>query len=101
MLNKKYQVLLSSWMEDYIKFIAERYDLNFSSAIRVHMCLGFLYAISSIEPDYKINLPMNEFTELSKKAHNNKLQEEEIHQFLSKVVFEARKAVEYRLSKVK
>ena len=101
MLNKKYQVLLSKWMEDYIKFIAERYDLNFSSAIRVHMCLWFLYTISSIEPDYKMDLPAKEFAELSKKASKNELREEEIHQFLSKIVFETRKAVEYRLSKVK
>jgi len=101
MLNKKYQVLLSNWMEDYLKFISERYDLNFSSAIRVQMCLGFLYTISNIEPDYKIDLPNEELLKFSKKASKKELQEEEIHQFLSKIVFEARKAVEYRLSKEK
>ena len=28
MLNKRYQVLLSEWMEDYINLVAEKYDLN-------------------------------------------------------------------------
>ena len=101
MLNKKYQVLLSKWMEDYIKFVADKYDLNFSSAIRVHMCLGILYVISILEPEYKTDLQSKEFIELSKKASKNELQEEEVHQLLSKAVFETRKAVEYRLSKKK
>ena len=101
MFNKKYQVLLSKWMEDYLKFIAERYDLNFSSAIRVYMCLGFLYALSYTQPDYKINLPLDELFRLSKKANKDELQEEEVHQLLSKIIFEARKAVEYRLIKEK
>jgi uncharacterized protein (DUF2384 family) len=99
MLNRKYQVLLSKWMEDYLKFICEKYDLNFSSAIRVHMCLGFIYSLSHILSDYKIDLPVDELVRLSKLASKKELQEEEIHQFLSKIVFEARKAVEYRLSK--
>ncbi len=101
MLNKRYQVLLSKCMEDYLKFICERYDLNFSSAIRVHMCLGFLYTLSNIQPNYKMNLPKDELLKLSKKAGNKELKEEEIHQFLSKIIFETRKAVEYRLSKEK
>jgi len=101
MFNKKYQVLLSKWMEDYLKFICEQYDLNFSSAIRVYMCLGFLNALSYIQPDYKIDLPKDELLKLSKKASKNELQEEKIHQFLSKIIFEARKAAEYRLFKEK
>jgi exoribonuclease II len=101
MLNKKYQVLLSKWMDDYLKFICERYDLNFSSAIRVHMCLGFLYSLSMIQPNHKVDLQKDVLTKLSKKACKNELAEEEIHQFLSKIIFEARKAVEFRLSKEK
>ena len=101
MLNKRYQVLLSDWMEEYIKFITERYDLNSSSTIRVYMCLGFLFALSHTQPDYKIDLPKDELLKLSKKASKDELQEEEIHQLLSKIIFETRKAVEYRLSKEK
>ena len=101
MLNKKYQVLLSKWMEDYLIFITEKYDLNFSSAIRVHMCLGILYVISVLNPEYKTDLSNKELAEYSKKAGKNELEEEEAHIMMSKVLFETRKAVEYRLSKVK
>ncbi len=66
MLNRKYRVPLCGWMEDYLKFITERYDLNFSSAIRVHMCLGFLYTLSTIQPDYKMDLPKDKLLKLSK-----------------------------------
>ena len=101
MLNKRYQVLLSDWMEDYLKFIAERFDMNFSSTIRVYMCLGFLFSLSHTQPEHKIDLPKDELMKLSNKATKRGLREEEIHQFLSKIIFEARKAVEYRLSKEK
>lgn len=101
MLNKRYQVLLSSWMEDYLKFITDRYDLNFSSAIRIHMCLGILYIISNLEPDYKIDLLKKDLIEFSKKAIANEADEETGHQLFSKIIFETRKAVEYRLAKEK
>ena len=101
MLTKKYQVLLSNWMEDYIKFVAEKYDINFSAAIRVHMCLGILHVLSILDPENKIDIQSNELLELSKKASKNKLQEEDVHLVLSKVIFETRKAVEYRFSKEK
>jgi hypothetical protein len=88
-------------MEDYLKLVAERYDLNFSAEIRIHMCLGILYVTSILYPEYKINLVDKEFLELSKKAGKKELREEEVHQMVSKVLFETRKAVEYRLSKEK
>jgi hypothetical protein len=88
-------------MEDYLKLVAERYDLNFSAEIRIHMCLGILYVTSILYPEHKINLIDKEFLELSKKAGKKELREEEVHQMVSKVLFETRKAVEYRLSKEK
>ncbi len=101
MFNKRYQVLLSDWMEDYIKFVAERYDLNASSVIRMHICSGFLRNISILCPEYKMDLNDKEFAELLNKASKNELVEEESHRMISKLLFEARKAVEYRLSKEK
>ena len=98
MFNKRYQVLLSDWMEDYIKFVAEKYDLNFSSEIRIHMCLGIIYVTSILYPELKLDLVDKEFLELSKKVGKKELREEEVHKMMSKVLFEARKAVEYILS---
>jgi len=88
-------------MEDYIKFIAERYDLNTSSVIRLHICSGILRNISILYPEYKMDLDNKEFVELIKKASKNDLVEEEGHRMISKILFETRKAVEYRLSKEK
>ena len=98
---KRYQVLLPDWMEEYIKLVAGKYDLNTSSAIRVHLCLAIIFVIRSLHPGYKPNLSSKELRELSKKASNNNLDEEEVHRVLSRVLFEARKAVEYRLAKNK
>ncbi len=101
MFNKRYQVLLSDWMEDYIKFVTERYDLNASSVIRMNFCSGILRNISILCPEYKMDLDNKEFVELIKKASKNELVEEEGYRMMSKILFEARKAVEYRLSKEK
>ena len=101
MLNKRYQVLLSEWMEDYLKFIIDRYDLNFSSAIRVHMCVGILYIISHLEPEYQIDLSSEDLIAFSKKARKGEMTEEKGHQLFSKIIFETRKAVEHRLKKEK
>ena len=34
---KRYQVLMSDWMEEYIKLVADKYGLSSSSVIRVHL----------------------------------------------------------------
>jgi hypothetical protein len=97
---KRYQVMLSDWMGDYVKFVAERYDLTTSDVIRGHMCFGFLYAISMMYPEFKSDLESKKFAELPKKVDNANLDIEELHKLTSKIIFEARKAVEYRFSKI-
>ena len=96
---KRYQVLLSDWIEDYIKLVAERYDISTSAVIRVHMALAIIFIITTLHPEYKPNLADKEFQELSKKASKGKLDEAEAHQVMSRILFEARKAVEFRLAK--
>ena len=98
---KRYQVLLSDWIEEYVKIVAEKYDLSFSAAIRINICLGILFTISIINPEYEQTLDKKELLEYSKKAAKGELEEEEIHRMMSQVLFEARKAVEYRSSQQK
>ncbi len=98
---KRYQVLLSDWLEDYVKLVAEKYDISVSAAIRVHLGIAILYVITALYPDYKPNLKNKELQELSKNAAIGDFKEVEFHQAMSKILFEARKAVEYRLSKGK
>jgi len=96
---KRYQVLLSDWIEDYIKLVAERYDISTSAVIRVHMALAIIFVITTLHPEYKPNLADKEFQELSKKATKGILEEAEAHQVMSRILFEARKAAEFRLAK--
>lgn len=98
---KRYQVLLDEWMEDYLKFMAEKYTLSSSGAIRVHLGLGILYVIHVLHPEYKPALSDKELQELSNMASKNKLNKSEANKMSSKIIFESAKAVEYILSKQK
>jgi hypothetical protein len=95
---KRYQVLLSDWIEDYIKFVAERYDISSSAAIRIHIALGIIFIRTTVSPDYRVQFGDKEFKESSKKAFKGELDEAEAHQLMSRILFEARKAVESRLA---
>ncbi len=90
------QVLFEDWQVEYIKDIAERYDLSFSEITRLLSSLGMIISISTFNPEIKIKIPKEPFIKFSKEDSSA----EERHQILSRLYFEARKAVEYRLSKV-
>jgi hypothetical protein len=98
---KRYQVLLSDWIEDYIKVVAEKYDLSSSAVIRVHIALGILFIRTTLHPEYKLNFGDKELQKLSKKAGKEGLDEAETHQWMSRILFEARKVVESRLARDK
>ncbi|NIO49584.1 MAG: hypothetical protein GTN73_09160 [Candidatus Aminicenantes bacterium] len=95
---KRYQVLLSDWIEDYIKVVAEKYDISTSAVIRIHMGLAIIFVMTTLYPEYKQNFTDKEFQELAKKAAKGKLDEVEAHNAMSRILFEARKAVEFRLA---
>ena len=98
---KRYQVLISNWMEDYIKLVAEKYDISASAVIRVHLSIAILYVIPALHPGYKPNLANKELRELAKEAAKGEMKEAEANKMMSKILFEARKAVELRFSKAK
>ena len=93
---KRYQVLLPDWLENYIIQIAELFDLSFSEIIRLELCFSILSSTKSFYPKYKMGITPKEILE---SAHGQKeaKEEEEKHRFMSKIYFETRKAVEYRL----
>ncbi len=98
---KRYQVLIDGWIEDYIKFVAEKYDLSSSAVIRIHMALGVIFVRTVTHPEYKLNIGNKEFQEFSKKAAKGEFPEAEVHQLMSKILFETRKLVELRLAEDK
>ena len=98
---KRYQVLLPDWMEDYIKFLVERYDLSFSEIIRGEICFSFLNTIITLCPEYKPGVTTKSIIEAARLDIRNELTREDLHKLLSKLYFETRKAVEYRMDKEK
>ena len=99
MFNKRYQVLLSDWMDEYFQTIAKRYDLNMSSALRGYLCLGMIYVVSTLDPNFKTDLNSKDQIEAMKKISKGPLSGEEMYQSMSKILFEARKAAEHRFTK--
>lgn len=97
---KRCQVLLMDWQEEYLKNVAERTDVSFSETVRVFLSAGFLWLIPIIHQEYKYHPNGKELKKLVNKATNPKIQRDEQYKILAKLYFEARKAVEYRLSKV-
>ena len=96
---KRYQVLLPDWLEDYIKQIAELYDLSFSEILRAEICFSILSSAKLLYPKYKMEITPTEILELS--LGQKEVEEEEKHRLLSRIYFETRKAVEYMLPKLK
>ncbi len=95
---KKYQVLIPEWLEEYIIFLAEKYDLSFSEIIRSEVCFSILCTVTHFFPDFKSSLKPQELLEMMKEKFADDVEREEIYRFLSRMYFEARKAVEHRLS---
>ena len=98
---KRHQVLIDDWIEDYIKFIAEKYDLSSSAVIRIHMALGIIFVRTVTHPEYKLNIGNKEFQEFTKKAAKGEFPEAAGHKLMSKILFETRKLVELRLDEDK
>lgn len=98
---KRYQVLLPDWLEDYIKHLVEKYDMSFSEVIRAEICYSILSGVASVYPDYKLGITIQEITKLSKNYNQDKMERDEMHRILSKIYFETRKAVEFRLAEDK
>jgi len=96
---KRFQVLLPDWLEDYIKYLTENYDLSFSEVIRAEVCCSIISSVSSLFPDYKPGLRLDDIFQKIKKDKLYRSTREDVHRVLSAVYFEARKAAEYRMEK--
>ena len=97
---KRHQVLLTDWLAEYIWYIAEKYDMSFSEVIRSMLSIQFLRMISSFSSNYKPNLTEKEIVKILKQLSTRKTAEENMHRLLSKLYFETRKAIEFRLEKL-
>jgi hypothetical protein len=95
------QVLLEDWLVEYLKLIAEKYDLSFSEVIRIALCAQFSEMINLLYPDIKSEINKKWFLGLLQKAQGSKESREELHKLISKIYFETRKSIEMRMAREK
>lgn len=98
---RRYQVLLPDWLGDYVKYLVEKYDLSFSEIIRTQICLAILSSSAQLFPEYEAGLSIQEITKLMKEDAQKNMERNEVHSMLSKIYFETRKIIEYRLAREK
>lgn len=98
---KRYQVLLPDWLEDYHKFLVNKYDLSFSEVLRIALCIEVITMVPLLHSGCKPEIDAEKISKLIKEKLDKKMDPDELHRYMSKIYFEARKTVEYRLNKEK
>jgi len=100
-MPKKYQVILPDWMADYLEQIAETYELTISEILRLEICFGILSATQQFFPEYEQKSSLTEIFKQHQDTKPKDIDRELFHKNISKIFFETRKAVEFRMEKCK
>ena len=100
-MQKRYQVLIPDWLEEYILWGVKKYRLSFSELIRLEICQAVISYISERYPEYKLGYTMKDFLRDISGFEKGKMNQENLDRITSTIHFEARKAIEYRFSKEK
>jgi len=98
-VQRRIQAVLPDWLEEYINFIADKYDISVSEAIRAQICLASIGLVNEIYPDYDSEFTAKDIYESVAQFDREKIDREKFLKLLSKTYFEARKAIEFRLKK--
>ncbi len=97
-MNKRIQVVVPHWIDDYINFLIEKYDFNISELIRIYLCVGIITVTESLYPEYKSDVDFSEFRSKFQSRPMEDVDRERLFKMMSKIYFEARKAVEFRFA---
>jgi hypothetical protein len=100
-MQKRYQVLIPDWLEEYILWGVERYGLSFSELIRLEICQAVIHYINGRYPDYEPGFTMEDIIEGVNRFESGKMSKEALDKTISTIYFEARKAIEFRFAKEK
>jgi len=100
-MSKKFQVVFPDWLAEYIEKTAELYDINLSEVIRMQICIEIITAVSKYYPEYKPGIDLPILYKDGIKYSKDSSEREQMFKNFSKIYFEARKAVEYRMNKEK
>ncbi len=97
---EKFQVLLPEWLADYVHYLAGKYDMKISEVIRIQVSAAALFMAMRLHPEYEADIEINQIvTGMAEHATQN--DKEKVERLASKLLFETRKAVEYRMDKEK
>ncbi|UCE40228.1 MAG: hypothetical protein JSV17_12275 [Candidatus Aminicenantes bacterium] len=100
-MQKRYQVLIPDWLEEYIKWGVKKYRLSFSELIRLEICQAVIGYICERYPEYKSGYTMKHFSKHVSNFEKGKMKPDDLDRIISTIYFEARKAIEYRFEKEK
>ena len=98
-MQKRIQAVLPDWLEEYINFIADKYDISVSEAIRSQICLAAISMVNEMYPEYESEFTTKDIFKSVAQFNGGTLDRGLFLKLLSKTYFEARKAVEFRLKK--
>ncbi|MFA5116528.1 MAG: hypothetical protein WC486_04515 [Candidatus Omnitrophota bacterium] len=98
---KRHQVLLEDWQAEYLRSVAEAHDISISEALRVVLSMGAISVVKLLHPQYKCGLKIDAIKKTLAKTVLSPLSMDQIHKDISSIYFEARKATEYRVLKLK
>ncbi|MFA5096001.1 MAG: hypothetical protein WC478_01530 [Candidatus Omnitrophota bacterium] len=98
---KRHQVLLEDWQVEYMKAIAEFYDISLSESLRMLISLGTLNIVNMANPEYKMGVSLKYIEQGIKRFGAPSSTRDKKFTDLSQLYFEARKAADYRLTKLK
>jgi len=97
-VQKRYQVLIPGWLEDYLKLGVKKFGVSFSELLRLEICLSVISTMEALYPAYKTTFSVKEVFQAAQRFSKGKVDKEEVDKLISKVYFEARKAIEFRFS---
>ena len=97
---EKFQVLLPEWLADYVHYLADKYDMKISEVIRIQVSSAALFMAKSLHPEFKTDMEIEQVIE-GMAEHANIHDKEKVERLVSKLLFETRKAVEYRMDQEK
>jgi hypothetical protein len=100
-MQKRYQVLIPDWLEEYIKWGVKKYGVSFSELIRLEICQAVIALICARYPEYNPGFTMKDFLEGLGKFEKREMNPEDMDKIISKIYFEARKAIEFRFAREK
>jgi hypothetical protein len=97
---EKFQVLLPEWLADYVHYLADTYDMKISEVIRMQVSAAALFTAMRLYPEFDVDFEVDQLINALAK-HSKKHDREQVERLVSKLLFETRKAVEYRMDKEK